>query len=116
MFRKKRNRKNKSPFIFAGIVFVVLGISLVFASLLIFFYPFWIGKPFLSPLALNSASKNDDIENILKKAKINFTNVSTASDSSYMVSLVDNGVVFLSPQKILICKCALYKLSSPGLQ
>lgn len=99
MFHKKR-KKGKSSLAFLAIASLVFTSALIFWSFL-FFYPFWFGKPFISPLASSKAIKDSGIETLLKKAKINFSNVEIASDSSYLVFLVDNGSVLISPNKSL---------------
>lgn len=99
---QKRNRKDRKYLRYLGLLFILLGVSLVFAAAFIFLSPYIFKNPLISPIAQNLKSQNPDIKSILAKEKINVSEVSVATDSSYMVNLVDGGTVIMSPNKDLV--------------
>ncbi|MEX2007839.1 MAG: hypothetical protein WD992_03635 [Candidatus Levyibacteriota bacterium] len=101
MLRSKKNRKSKNYFKYLGILFVILGISLILMTAFVYISPFVFKKSILSPLPKNFTGQNQDIESLLRKEKINFSDISIATDSSYLVYLEDGGQAIISHKKNL---------------
>lgn len=99
MLHERKNRKSRKYFKYLGIIFVLLGSSLVLTAVFIFFSPYVFKNPLVSPLPKGFKSQNFDIKGLLEKEKINVLKVEVATDSSYMVSLGDGGIVVISPGK-----------------
>ena len=99
---QKRNRKDKKYLRYLGLLFVLLGISLVLAAAFIFLSPYVFKNPLISPIAQSLKGQSPDVKSILTKEKINVSEVSVATDSSYMVSLTDGGTVIMSSNKDLV--------------
>jgi len=76
---------------------MIAGISMLVTSFFIL-NSYWIlKKPILSPLGKSYKKPENNLTILLKNAKINISNFEVATDSSYMVSLVDNGTVIFNP-------------------
>lgn len=101
MFSKNRKRKNKKYFKFLTFIFLFTGILLLAVSLFILNSYLFFGKPLISPIGKSFTKPENNFMSLLKNAKINVSSFSVATDSSYMVSLVDNGTVIFNPSKNL---------------
>lgn len=101
MLVRKQNRKNKKYFKYVGIVFLILGISLILTSTFILFSPYVLSIKLVSPLPSAVKVKSEDLNGMLSKAKIDFSSVKVSTNSSYMVNLKDGGNVIFSKNKDL---------------
>lgn len=99
---KRNNKKKKSYFKYLGMLFIILGISLILAAAFIFVSPYVFKKPLISPLPKNIKSQRQDIKSFLAKEKINISSFSIGTDSSYMITLSDGGSVVLSSRKDIL--------------
>ncbi len=101
MWHKRQNRKKGKYLKYLGILFLLLGASLILTAAFILLSPYVISNPLISPLPINSKTNKTDIKSLLEKQKISISSFSVATDSSYLVSLSDGGIVIFSASKDL---------------
>ncbi|MEX2013092.1 MAG: hypothetical protein WD967_01680 [Candidatus Levyibacteriota bacterium] len=99
MLQNRKNRKNRRYIKYVGVLFLLLGIILVLYTSFTLANYYLFKKPILSPLPKNFKSQNQDIRSILEKEKIKFSEIYTATDSSYLVNLEDGGQAIITPRK-----------------
>lgn len=93
--KHKRNLFKKLPIIILGSI----ALSVFFVGIFYISQKILNRAYFLSPLAQDKNYKTNSIEEILKRSNIHFEKVETATDSSYLVFLKDDGQVSLSTKK-----------------
>lgn len=101
MLVRGQNRKNKKYLRYVGIVFLILGVSLILVSSFIIFSPYVFSKKLISPLPSRNTSKNVDIKSLLLGGKVDFESVHASTDSAYIVNLKEGGRVIFSTKKDL---------------
>ncbi len=101
MWHKRQNRKKGKYLKYLGILFLLLGASLILTAAFILLSPYVFSNPLISPISRNFKSSKADIKSILEKQKIDISSFSVATDSSYLVSLSDGGIVIFSASKDL---------------
>lgn len=114
LFKQKRRISKKLPFFILSLVLFSIFIASVY-----FVLPKVLNNSFISPLAKNGQYKPNSVEGVLSKNNIMFSKVQTASDSSYIVFLKDDGKVSLSANKdissqISSLQLILYRLTIEG--
>ncbi len=99
MSQNRKNRKSRKYLKYVGTLLVLLGTTLILYTVFVLanFYVF--KKPVLSPSPKNFKSQNQDIRNLLAKEKVKFSEISTATDSSYLIHLDGGGTAIISPKK-----------------
>lgn len=102
MLQKRKNRKNRKYFRYLGIILVILGALLISYTAFVLASTYIFAKPIVSPLPKNFKSQNINLEELLKKERIKFLQISTATDSSYLIHLEDGATAILSPRKNLL--------------
>lgn len=106
-FRKIKNNFFKK----AKVLFSILLVLALFLGILFSFYKYFLqkGKP-ISPLAQKELAKQNNIEEILQKNKIEYSKISVATDSSYLVILKEGEEINLSSQKDLSAQISSLQL------
>lgn len=97
MLAKKHKRRftKQVPYLISGLVlFIIFSVVAASAS-----YMFARRTEVVSPLAKKTSYNPDSIEGQLSKNNIQFSEIKIATDSSYLISLKDEGVVNLSNNK-----------------
>ncbi|OGH43806.1 MAG: hypothetical protein A3I49_02045 [Candidatus Levybacteria bacterium RIFCSPLOWO2_02_FULL_37_11] len=87
---QKKALKKKTP----GLLLFFFGVILFSFSIYNIF--FVAPPPIISPLAKNSVTEQSLIEDWLSKNKIEVRSITFQKDSSYMITLKDNSVIFIS--------------------
>lgn len=91
----RRRKKTKS-----GLIIIFLFLLLVLTSIILYY---WLGRPtFISPLpkgGLSDSSSAEDIQTLLGKNNIAFSEVKSSTDSSVLVTLANGGTVLFSSKK-----------------
>lgn len=97
MRRKKIKRKKRITFLRIVSLFILL-LAILLGLYLI--SPIVFGKKIISPLAKRYVSiGSENMSEELLKAKISFSSIKRSSDSSYLVTLSEGGIVILTPLK-----------------
>ncbi|MDO8621251.1 MAG: cell division protein FtsQ/DivIB [Candidatus Levybacteria bacterium] len=87
----KRRNKNLFP--------VLIPISMIAILICGFLYIYLFKKPIIiSPIGTKNSVSSEIVRKLLLEAKIPFSEISIATDSSYLVRLNDGSEVFLSPK------------------
>lgn len=112
--KHKRKFSRSIPFLFLTLILLFYVLSGIY-----FVLPNFFNNSFISPLAINGPYKGNSIEDLLSKNNIQFSKVQTASDSSYIVFLKDDGQVRLPsnkdmPSQISSLQLILYRLTIEG--
>src|ERR1035437_2697374 len=97
---KKRKIKTK---LFQQIKIFFIALAGIFLLVAIFYFAFSLAFPkkqlFISPLAVQKNTNNDQINGLLQNSGIAFTSVDKAEDSTYIINLKDGGQVIISQNK-----------------
>lgn len=101
MSSKNRKRKNKKNLKIVAFSFILVGFLLLGYSAFMLRDYLFIRDKVISPVGRNYKKPENKLLPLLKTAKISISNFSIATDSSYVVSLVDNGTVVFDPLKNL---------------
>ncbi|MEK7060919.1 MAG: hypothetical protein AAB931_00175 [Patescibacteria group bacterium] len=92
--KHKRNISKKLPIIIFSLMVLLFFLFFMFLIFTKFF-----NNSFLSPLAQHKIYKTNSIQDVLQKNNILFEKIEIATDSSYIVSLKDDGQVNISSKK-----------------
>ncbi len=97
LLKKDRNKKRKKQLIFSGVIILFLFVLGVFV-----YTNFSFGrKVYINPVLENQQTGTSNLEQTLKGANINFSNIKSNNDGSYSITLSDGGEVILSSKKDL---------------
>ncbi len=96
LVKHKREFYKKFPYLFFSLLL------LFFLAVLVFYFSKTIISKhifFISPLAQGKISKEQSLEELLYKNNIQFTKVEVATDSSHIIFLKDQGMVYFDSGK-----------------